>query len=171
MSYNPILKNTAYIFYISLESQTAVGFQSNPTLAAGDVKLSGDGGALTNLATLPVVTPAGSKLVKVSLSAAEMNYDNVNIIFSDAAGAEWYDLSLNIQTTTTLGWAATVADISNDADARSNIGKMLRAIFNRLYDRVDQTSTTQAVYNDSGVATSSMTVSDDSVTAIKGKSS
>ena len=41
-----------------------------------------------------------TKRVKVSLSADEMNGDNITVIFSDAAGAEWYDLTVNIQTIT-----------------------------------------------------------------------
>jgi hypothetical protein len=97
----PPKKNAAYTFYVSLVSQANTKvMQSNPTLAAGDVKVSTDGGALANLATLPVVTPASSKAVKVDLSASEMNGDNVVIIFSDAAGAEWCDLAIDLQTVT-----------------------------------------------------------------------
>jgi hypothetical protein len=95
----PAKKNAAFTFYTSLVSQASPGaFQSNPTLASGDVKVSKDGGALANLATLPAVTPASSKLVKVSLSATEMNADDVAIVFSDAAGAEWCDKSVWIKT-------------------------------------------------------------------------
>jgi hypothetical protein len=93
-------KNTEWIGYVALTSQADVKLvQTNPTLAAGDVKVSTDGGALNNATTLPAVTPAGSKAVKVTLSASEMNGDNVVVIFSDAAGAEWCDLVLSIQTT------------------------------------------------------------------------
>lgn len=98
-SYDPPKKNTAFIMYLGLPSQgTAAVFQTNPTLAAGDVKVSIDGGALANLATLPVVTPAASKMVKLALSSGEMNGDNITVVFSDAAGAEWYDTIINIQT-------------------------------------------------------------------------
>jgi len=86
------IKGQAYTFYIMLLSQADKDiFQVNPTLAAGDVKVSIDGGALNNLATLPVVTPAGSKLVKVDLSAAEMNGDQICVVFSDQLGNEWCD--------------------------------------------------------------------------------
>jgi hypothetical protein len=44
------------------------------------------------------VTPAASKAVKVTLSSTEMNADNVVVIGSDAAGAEWDDVFINIQT-------------------------------------------------------------------------
>lgn len=98
-SYEPAKKNTAFIMYLGLPSQaTAAAFQTNPTLAAGDVKVSIDGGALANTATLPVVTPAGGKMVKLALSSIEMNGDNITVVFSDAAGAEWYDTIVCIPT-------------------------------------------------------------------------
>ncbi len=94
----PPVKNTAFTFYISLTSQASrPQFQTNPTLATGDVKISKDGGAFANLATLPVVTPASGAVVKVALSKAEMNADNVAILFRDAAGAEWDDLLVILQ--------------------------------------------------------------------------
>jgi len=97
---DPIKNNAAgWITYVSLAPRTPSGiWQANPTLATGDVKISLDGGALANLGTLPAVTPASSKLVKITLSQAETNADNLTIIFSDAAGAEWTDLTLNVQT-------------------------------------------------------------------------
>ena len=99
-SYVTPKKNTEYIFYVGLTSQANTKiFQANPTLAAGDAQVSTDGGALGNLATIPAVTPGSSKMVKVTLSAGEMNGDNVTVVFSDAAGAEWCDLVVNIQTT------------------------------------------------------------------------
>lgn len=98
-TYVPAKRATEYIFWVGLVSQADTKLlQTNPTLAAGDVKVSKDGGALANLATLPAVTPASSKLVKVTLSSTEMTADNVTVIFSDAAGAEWCDLLINIQT-------------------------------------------------------------------------
>ena len=98
-SYVPPKKNAAFVFYLSLPSQAnAYVYQVNPTLAAGDVKVSIDGGTEANIATLPVVTPAGSKRVKVTLSAAEMNGDNIQVTFSDASGSEWCDVTVHIQT-------------------------------------------------------------------------
>ena len=99
-SYFPPKKNTAYTCYISLISQANTKvMQSSPTLETGDFKVSIDGGTLTNLTTLPSVSPASSKMVVVSLSSSEMNGDNITIVCSDAAGAEWCDLVLNLQTT------------------------------------------------------------------------
>ena len=103
---------TQFIYFKSLVSQADANlFQVAPTLAAGDVTVSTDGGALNNITTLPVVTPAGGRLVMVTLSAAEMNGDNVDVVFSDVAGAEWQDQTWNIQTTT-----QQIDDIPTDAD-------------------------------------------------------
>lgn len=100
-SFYPCVKNHAsgYTFYVSLVSQANTKImQASPTLAAGDVKIAIDDGAPANLGTLPVVDADYTKRVKVVLSQAETNGDNLTIIFSDAAGAEWCDLTLNIQT-------------------------------------------------------------------------
>ena len=101
MSGFPPKKNAAYIFYSSLvDTANRPDFKDTPTIAAGDFKVSTDGGALGNLATLPAVTPASSVMVKFSLSAGEMNGDNITVVCIDAAGAEWDDLLFNIQTAT-----------------------------------------------------------------------
>ena len=99
-SYVTPKKATQFITYVSLVSQADTDImQANPTLATGDCQVSKDGGALTNLAALPTVTPASGKMVKIILSTDEMNADNVTVVFCDAAGDEWQDLVLNIQTT------------------------------------------------------------------------
>lgn len=112
-------KNTAFEFYVGLPSVASPDiFQANPTLAAGDAKVSIDGGALANLATLPSTDPAGGKLVVINLSAAEMNGDNIQVILSDAAGGEWKDVVVNIQTTANqiddLALEASVASLAVD---------------------------------------------------------
>lgn len=94
----PVKKNTALSFTVMLTPQSGGGnFSTSPTLAAGDVKISIDQAASANLATLP--TAAADGRVTVSLSAAEMNGDEIVILFKDAAGAEWNDLTINIRTT------------------------------------------------------------------------
>ncbi|MBX7250689.1 MAG: hypothetical protein K1X50_01815 [Candidatus Promineofilum sp.] len=97
-SYNPPKKNTAFVMYVGLRSQADTRlFQVNPTLASGDAKVSKDGGSLSNLATLPSVI-GSSAVVKIELSSTEMNADNVTILLSDAAGGQWCDLMINLQT-------------------------------------------------------------------------
>ncbi len=110
MTYVPAKINTEYIFYVGLPSQAnALTLQANPTLSAGDVKRAIDDGAPVNLTTLPVVDGDFTKRVKVNLSSAEMNGDNITVIFSDAAGDEWCDLIVNIQTA-----ASQIDDIQTD---------------------------------------------------------
>ena len=97
----PPKKNAGFTFYISLRDQADTKlFKTSPTLAAGDFKVTTDDAAPANLGTLPVVDADFTKRVKVVLSASEMNGDNVTMIASDAAGAEWADLTVNIQTVT-----------------------------------------------------------------------
>jgi len=99
--YNPPTKNQDFIVRISLEDMNVPGsFKSNPTIAAGDFKVDKDGGGLANLATLPSVDPAGSVLIKVTLSAAEMNADVVTFVGIDQTSPkEWADFVLSIPTT------------------------------------------------------------------------
>jgi hypothetical protein len=95
----PAVRGQAFEFYIGLTSQAnAHILQANPTLAAGDAQISKDGGAFANLATLPAVTPALGRAVRVQLSATEMTADNIVVIFCDAAGTEWDDRFILIQT-------------------------------------------------------------------------
>lgn len=99
--YNPPIKNEDFKIRISLEDYTNPGkFKSNPTLAAGDAKIDKDGGGLSNLATLPTVSPASTKLVLIELSSTEMNADVVTIILSDQTDPpEWCDIVISIPTT------------------------------------------------------------------------
>lgn len=99
--YNPPVKNEDFIFYIALEDYTNPGnFDVNPTIAAGDFQVSKDGGAFANLSTLPAVEPASSRMVKVTLSATEMNADNVVIQGVDQTSPkEWADIIISIPTT------------------------------------------------------------------------
>ena len=93
-------KNTQFIFYISLVSQTDTKImQVNPTLAAADFNVATDDGAPGALGTTPVIDADFTRRVKVTLAAGEMNGDNVTFIASDAAGSEWCDLTINLQTT------------------------------------------------------------------------
>lgn len=92
-------KNVAYNFTIVLTSARGPGkFVIDPTIEAGDFQVSTDNGAFDNLATLPVVTPAGSKTVSVSLSADEMNGNKITVLGSDVTGNEWDDIEIFIDT-------------------------------------------------------------------------
>ena len=99
--YNPPVKNEDFLIRIALEDFVNPGrFKSNPTIAAGDFKVSIDGGALSNLSTLPSVSPASSPLVLLTLSSAEMNGDVITIVGVDQTSPpEWCDFVLSIPTT------------------------------------------------------------------------
>ena len=100
--YNPPNKNEDFVIFISLQDASdGKSFKAAPTIAAGDFKVSKDGGAFANLTTLPVVTPSGGIMVKVSLSATEMNADNAVMQGIDqTATKEWADFVMSIPTTT-----------------------------------------------------------------------
>lgn len=129
-SYVTPKKNTAFIMYIGLPSvaDTTI-FKSTPTLASGDFKVSIDGGTLNNLTTLPTNTPASSKMVKISLSTSEMNGDNITVVCSDAAGAEWRDVIINIQTT-----AQQIDDLSSQSSVTTIDGKLPAALVSGRID-------------------------------------
>lgn len=117
----PPVKATAFTFYVALVSQADTDvFKTSATLAAGDVKVSKDGGAFSNVATLP--TEIGtSGVLSCPLSATEMNADVVTVKFSDAAGAEWQDALVVIYTAaqtldTTDGVADTISAIVGHTD-------------------------------------------------------
>lgn len=98
-TYVPAKRATEYIFYVGLVSQANTKIlKTTPTIAAGDFKVSKDGGATADLTTLPTNTPGASAMVKLTLSATEMTADNVTVICTDAVGAEWCDLIINLQT-------------------------------------------------------------------------
>jgi len=169
-SYVTPLKNSAFVFYVGLTSQADTKlFQTNPTLAAGDFQVSIDGGGLGNLATLPDVDPNASKLVKISLSAAEMNGDNIQVIGSDAAGAEWCDIAINIQTTlqqidNLLGDLLTLAEPTGAPAATATAAVKLGRLHQVLRNKLTVTATSKAFFNDAGAALWSKTLSDDGVT-------
>lgn len=127
----PVVKNDANgaVIYAALAPRTADGtFQTNPTLAAGDVKISIDDGAYANLTNLPVVTPTGSKTVKITLTQAETNGDTLVIMFSDQAGAEWCDQVLTVQTVANnfdslaLASGVNATEIGGTAQTGADIG-------------------------------------------------
>lgn len=103
------IKGVAFTFKVGLEDQANPGLlKADPTLASGDAKVSKDGGAFANLGTLPSASPASGKAILVSLSATEMDADDIVVVMSDAAGSEWFDLLVNIKTIPFLG--STVDD-------------------------------------------------------------
>ena len=91
-------KGEAYVFYVALvDAADPTGFKVDPTVAVGDFKISKDGGAFANLSTLPVVAPAGSPMLRISLTSTEMTADDVSIWGVDQAGSEWQDFIATVE--------------------------------------------------------------------------
>ena len=99
--YNPPVKGEDFLFRVSLADMATPGrHKSSPTIASGDFKVDKNGGGLNNLATLPSVDPASTKLVLITLSSTEMDTDVVTVICSDQTDPpEWADLTICIPTT------------------------------------------------------------------------
>jgi hypothetical protein len=97
-SFKPV-KGRAYKFYIGLVDQSNTKLlKANPTLAGADFNISKDGGAFAALTTTPSANPASGRAVMIDLSAAETTADNIVIQCVDAAGAEWCDQMISIET-------------------------------------------------------------------------
>jgi len=115
------------VIYIGLYDASTEDLLDSPTIATGDFRISKDGGALQDLATIPAVTPAGSGMVKITLSATEMNASNVNVRWTDqTAPDEWKSGMLTIVTSDVdiddLVRAATpVNELAVDASGRAGI--------------------------------------------------
>lgn len=101
-SYDPVIKNGvngAVIPLGLLDASTPGSLKAAPTIAAGDFKIELDGGAAANLTNLPTVSPAGGTSVKIVLTQAETNADNIVINAIDqTATKEWTDAKITIQT-------------------------------------------------------------------------
>ena len=98
----PPKKGVVFSFEFALVSTTDTdNFQTNPTLATGDVKVSKDGASFANIATLPSAIDAG-EAITVTLSTTEMTADRVAVQFEDAAGDEWQGALVMIFTSAQL---------------------------------------------------------------------
>ena len=175
--YAPPKKNTEYILYVGLISQSDTKtFKSNPTIASGDFKVSTDGGAFANLTTLPTVTPASGKAVKITLSAAEMNGDNILLVASDAAGAEWCDLILILHPASKqfndIGIVTTLPSIPNNwittagiADGAITAAKFASGAFDAVWTVTTRTITSLPAITAGWITSTG--IADGAVTAAK----
>lgn len=98
---------------------------SNPTIAAGDIKVQKNGGAAANLATTPTVA---NGLVPIVLSATEMQAFIVNVIAHDAAGDEWID----------QGWTISIAGQTNWQELETSMASIEGSVDN-IASRVTST--------------------------------
>lgn len=157
---NPPVNAVAYITYIALEDMANPGsYKANPTLASGDAKVSIDGGAFNDLATLPAVTPAAGRAVKVSLSAGEMTGDNIFVQMVDQTNPkEWADYAFTIQTVAAAwnvgktGYSLSTAGVQAIWDALTSALTTVGSIGKRLADDIDATISSRSTYAGGAVA-------------------
>jgi sugar phosphate isomerase/epimerase len=103
--YIPIIKRAAADFAVSADW----------TPAAGDVKISKDGGAAANVTTLPTAITMGNTAIwAFALSATEMQANQVVVTVSDAATKVVEDDAFVIET---YGTAQGIVDLNGIADA------------------------------------------------------
>jgi hypothetical protein len=90
---------TATSIYFPLVTAGSQDFKATPTLAAGDIQISIDGGTWGNVAVLGAETPAGGKMVKQALSTDETTGKQIAIRSVDqTATKEWEDQMIIIST-------------------------------------------------------------------------
>jgi len=93
-------------------------FLIDPTIVAGDFRVSIDGAALANMTNLPSVSPSGSSQVEFILTDAEMTgSNNVSVVGIDVADDEWQNITINVPLPT--GNSESVFDVM-DGDRVEN---------------------------------------------------
>ena len=90
-------KNVARTFQFPGLKNTDNTFADEPSLSTGDVQISKDGSAFTNIGTLPT-TLAGTPVLSVALTASELNCDTIVIRFAVSGLLTAY-ITINTQTT------------------------------------------------------------------------
>ena len=105
--YNPPVKNEDFMARIALaDAANPAAFKATATISSGDFALTKDNGAYTYLDVTStgnshiVPDSAGGVLLKVYLTAADMNGDNVTLVGRDSTSPkEWADFVLALITT------------------------------------------------------------------------
>ncbi len=80
----------------TLLNKTTGAIITDPSIASGDFKISKDGGAFVNLATLPAVSPSGSPSVFAVYSATEMT-SSVIVVWGVDQSSVWADVFFSFQ--------------------------------------------------------------------------
>lgn len=137
-AYKPV-KNKAYGFTEAfVNSTTPTALVVAPTISASTVKISIDGGAFANIATLPTVTPSGGVAVKINLTATEMNGDDITLLIS---GSGFCDKLINFQTRDPS--FANFEFLMRDTSGNEAAGKIVTAQYS--YDTVTYATYSQTI--------------------------
>ncbi len=89
---SPPTQGKPHTFTVSLFARNTGELLTSPTIARSDFRISTDGSALSQLDSTPTVTPAGSGIVKIDLTADEVGSDYFTLLIRDALGNEWKDI-------------------------------------------------------------------------------
>ncbi len=130
-------RGVAYEMFVALtDLNEPQFFIVNPTIAAGDFKVSKDGGIFVNLITLPVVTPVSSNTVKINLSATEMTADKVVINGIDITGNQWADIFAFIDNP--IGNSGSITDLleGDHQESSTRVKIFKKGTANVLLDKV-----------------------------------
>jgi len=95
-------------FYLPFVTYGATDFKTGVTLAAGDVKISKDGGAFTNIATLPTIV---GKWMYITLSAIEMQARNIAVEIVDQTATKVFEDTAATLSTNIKEWMQILFDI------------------------------------------------------------
>lgn len=171
---------SANLLYFPLKQYSATvpvfdQFQTAATLAAGDWKVSIDGGAFANTAT-STPTNEGQGVYSLPLTAAEVNGSVIMVVGHDVAAPDWTDVCLRIETQPFLsvfdeleGTEAVHADLSVTGTGMS-FRKIIQFIKAWLLHNNTQTSTTHNCYQqDSTTVLFAQAVADDTITQSQAK--
>jgi hypothetical protein len=116
---------------VALVSQSTGQFQIDPSIAAGDFKISKDGGSLSNLTKNPGAGPTGTPQVTIELSATETDADYFTIYASDVAGAEWADMAwsfITLGNTVDAIWEKVIEDQDTSDYTAHDVLKIMFAV-------------------------------------------
>lgn len=141
-------KNTAFSLYLPLVTSNSSDWKATPTIAAGDIMISKDGGAFANPDTLPDENPNSSKVVLITLTATEMNADIIVVRAIDQTAAkEWQDTGEVIYTrSVTVEDLATQISVNTIDDfLDTEIGAIKAKTDNLPTDPADESSIQAAI--------------------------
>lgn len=127
-----------YTFKLGLDDRTNPGrFKTSPTIGTSDFFVSVNGGVLTVLTNTPTVTPSGSAIVAITLTASEM-WAPDPVVFGTSSASQWNDVIVPVYTVTDSIYLMKIAgllgiDMSSlgTVGARSPVNAM-RILRNRV---------------------------------------
>ena len=89
--------STFYFYFLDPESVIGDVLPSSPTIAAGDARISVNGGNFSDTANTPVWIDEG--LGSITLTQSEMMNAIINVVVKDASATqEWLPVRINIHT-------------------------------------------------------------------------